>query len=206
MTANSEYGAFPLDPTDSVLGSNCTSARAGHKALVAQLFARNHTKLVKDVSMRIGSWEDSKDIAADAFSALLALERPGSVSFFGPYLYRTARNLAANHLKRRTIQRRKEHLLRNETPSYVASLESAFATQERIAILQRAVEKLPPVIRMAVTHRIWDGLTYEEIVARFAAKGINLTERTVRRYVAQAFYFCRQEVLAAENPPRERNP
>jgi RNA polymerase sigma factor (sigma-70 family) len=206
MTANSEYGALPFGLSDPVPGSTSTLPPASHTAQVAQLFTQEYTKLVKGVSKRIGSWEEAKDIVADAFIALLALKRPGSVSFPAPYLHRTARNLAANHLKRLTIQRRMEHLLRNGMPSYASSPESVFAAQERIAILQRALEKLPPVILMAVTHRIWDELPYEAIVARFAAKEIDVTERTVRRYVEQAFCFCLQEILAAENPRRESNP
>lgn len=69
---------------------------------------------------------------------------------------------------------------------------------ERSEILQRAIGGLRPLCRMALILRVWDELPYEAIVARFAANGVNLTERTIRQYVAQGMECCRKAILDAE--------
>src|SRR3981189_1973379 len=62
-----------------------------HADRMADLFDRYHKKLVKTLAARTRSWDEARDIAAQAFTDVLALERPGSVDFFASYLYRTAR-------------------------------------------------------------------------------------------------------------------
>ena len=55
---------------------------------------------------------------------------------------------------------------------------------------------------MAFVLRVWDELTYDEIVRRFADIGVEITVRTAQRYVAAAFEECRRSILAAESSPR----
>jgi RNA polymerase sigma factor (sigma-70 family) len=181
-----------------------------HEAYVARigsLYQRQHEKLVRFLASRAGSREEAKDIAAEAFATLLA-QRPDSVRFPQRYLYRTARNLAADYLRRRSAHRRKHHLVEYEPLASSPSPEPLLTEDERSSILQRSIMNLPPRIRMAVVLRIWDQLPYDEIVTRVAGKGVKLTERTIRRYIQQALARCRHEILASENPrlekPREK--
>jgi hypothetical protein len=48
--------------------------------------------------------------------------------------------------------------------------------------------------------RIFHGLSYGEIIDRFAAEGVQLTERTARRHLTFAYQHIRREIVAAENP------
>jgi hypothetical protein len=56
---------------------------------------------------------------------------------------------------------------------------------------------------MAVVLRIWDELPDDEIVACFGEKGVQLSERTVRRHIASGFEMIRRQLIAAENPGLE---
>ena len=78
-----------------------TLTNEAHVAQIEHLYQRQHEKLVRFLANRAESREEARDIAAEAFASLLA-QRPDSVRFPKSYLYRTARNLAADHLRRRS--------------------------------------------------------------------------------------------------------
>lgn len=183
-TCKSSEGAIPLS----------VGSRDGEP--IADLFKQYHGKLVKSLVARTGSWEEARDIASQAFAEVLA-QRSGTVSFLGPYLYRTARNIAINRLAHEAMRQRKTPIV-GYNPEEPPSPEPVWAEREQLVVLQRAVEELAPRLRMAFVLRIWDELPYEEIAARFAAMGIKLNIRTLQRYVAQAFDHCREAVLSAE--------
>jgi RNA polymerase sigma factor (sigma-70 family) len=168
-----------------------------HEDRVAELFTKYYAKLVKSLVARTRSWDEARDIASQAFVEILS-QRPGTVNFLSAYLYRTAKNLAIN--------RRTHEVMRNEKRSLVGyeqetrfSAEYSWADEEHAAVLRQAVASLSPRIRMAFVLRIWDELTYDEIVRRFADSGVELTVRTAQRYVAAGFEACRRSILAADS-------
>ena len=157
---------------------------------------------MKSLVARTGSWEEARDIASQAFAEVLA-RRPGAVSFLGAYLYRTARNLALNRLTHKAMCRRKEPVLSYE-PDSQPSPELVEAEEERLAVLKRALATLPPRLHRVLVLRVWDELSCEEIASRFQTFGIQLTARTVQRYLAEGLERCRQAIAAAESPVRRR--
>lgn len=176
----------PPEPSES--GGSKESSQPDDQAW-AGLFAQHYTKLVKSLVARTRSWDEARDIASQAFVEVLT-QRPGSVSFLGPYLYRTARNLALNRLNHRAMLLRKESIVCSY-PAEQISPESEWAQHERIAVLHRAVGALAPRLRMAIILRIWDELSYEEIAQRFAELGVQINVRTLQRYMAEALKQCR---------------
>jgi RNA polymerase sigma factor (sigma-70 family) len=166
---------------------------------IAALFARYHGKLVKSLVARTRSWEEARDIASQAFVEVLS-QQPGTVNFLGSYLYRTARNLAINRLTHEAVRKCKEPIIGYE-PELHPSPEPMWVQNEQWAVLRRTIGELSPRLRMALVLRIWDELSYDEIVARFAAAGVKLSTRTVQRYIAESFEHCRRAILMAENPP-----
>jgi RNA polymerase sigma factor (sigma-70 family) len=206
MATQSETDTVRVDPLESAPESVASPPLgAAHKQRIALLFAEYHRKLEKYIWNKTGSREEAQDIASQAFTELLA-RNPGSVGFFERYLYRVARNLATDHLKHQSMRLRKQYLIHDETGGTSPSPESVLVDVERDINLGRAIEGLPPRVLMVFVLRILDGLPYDEIVARFAASGVQLTERTIRRYLERAFVACRREILAAESPDREKHP
>src|SRR5690349_19958811 len=98
-------GAAALVPSGSEYGDS-----------IANRFTRYHAKLVKSLVARTRSWEEACYIASQAFLEVLA-QRPGTVSFLGPYLYRTARNRAMNRLTHEAMRKRKESIVGYEPGS-----------------------------------------------------------------------------------------
>jgi RNA polymerase sigma factor (sigma-70 family) len=168
-----------------------------HEDRVAELFTRYYAKLVKSLVARTRSWDEARDIASQAFVEILS-QRPGAVNFMSAYLYRTAKNIAINRLTHEVMRNEKRSLVGYD-PETRVSLEHLRDDEEHAALLRRAVASLAPRIRMAFVLRIWDELTYDEIVDRFADIGVELTVRTAQRYVAAAFEECRHAILGTEN-------
>jgi RNA polymerase sigma factor (sigma-70 family) len=173
-------------------------------AEINALFVEYHSKLVKCLVARTGSWEEARDIASQAFAEVLA-QRSGAVSFLGAYLYRTARNLALNWLTHRAMCKRKEPVLGYQPDSH-PSPELLEVEEERLALLKRAIATLPPRLQRVLVLRLWDDLSCDEIASEFQTIGVRLTARTVQRYLADGLERCRQAIAAAETPPRGEAP
>jgi RNA polymerase sigma-70 factor (ECF subfamily) len=171
-----------------------------HEDRVAELFTKYYAKLVKSLAARTRSRDEARDIASQAFVEILS-QRPGTVNFLSAYLYRTAKNLAINRRTHEAMRHEKRFMVGYE-PETQFSPESQWAGEEHAPVLRRAVAALSPRIRMAFVLRVWDELTYDEIVRRFADIGVELTARTAQRYVAAAFEECRRSILAVESSPR----
>jgi RNA polymerase sigma factor (sigma-70 family) len=172
-----------------------------HDDRVAELFTKYYAKLVKSLVARTRSWDEARDIASQALVEILS-QRPGTVNFLSAYLYRTAKNLAINRLNHEVMRNQKRGIVGYE-PETRFSPEYLRADEEHAAVLRRTVASLSPRVRMAFVLRIWDELSYDEIVRRFADGGVDLTVRTAQRYVAAAFEECRRSILAADRAPRE---
>jgi RNA polymerase sigma factor (sigma-70 family) len=183
------------------ISSAGTPRHERHEDRVAELFTKYYAKLVKSLVAHTRSWDEARDIASQAFVEILS-QRPGTVNFLSAYLYRTAKNLAINRLTHEAMRHGKRFIVGYE-PETRFLPESQWAGEEHTTILRRAVAALSPRIRMAFVLRVWDELTYDEIVRRFADIGVELTVRTAQRYVATAFEECRRSILAAESSPRQ---
>lgn len=165
---------------------------------VGALFEQYHTKLVKALLPQTRSREEAQDIAAQAFSQLLALDQPGKVSFLRAYLYRTAGNILTSQWRARAIRRRDEAVVGYEPVQSDGRPEPQWSEIERVQLLRSSVDRLPARCHNVLVLRIWYELTYEEIVERLAKSGVSVTTRTVERDFAFALEFCRREIEAAE--------
>jgi RNA polymerase sigma factor (sigma-70 family) len=182
-----------------------------HARRVAALFESEHDKVVHYMVAQTRSWPEARDVVAQAFKQLLELDPP-AVSHLRAYVYKVARNIAANRAKARAIHQRLDKVAVHELPRTSPSPEPDLLEQQqvqheeqRLLRLRWAIDRLPPRCRMAVELRMWDNLSYAEILGQFAMKGVIVNERTVRRWIVYAFEFCRQEILRAEESLEEKS-
>ena len=188
----SEAPAKPVAPSVS---------DAGHSENVAGLFQKSYARLVQKIFARTGSRALAQDIAAEAFAEVLS-QRPGAVNFLGAYLFRAAENIATNWLTHESMRGRRDPIAGYD-PIPHAPTESLLSAKEK-ALVERAVQALPARLRTALLYRVWDDLSYEEIVQRFSAIGVQVSVRTVQRYVAEAITCCRYFVRETEQSTGRR--
>lgn len=149
----------------------------GDKKAFDILVQKYQFKLTKLISRYVHDPSEVMDVAQEAFlKAYRALPGFRGESAFYTWLYRIGVNTAKNHL---ISQGRKPPNvdIDAEDASYIEGESELkdYATPERLLVrdeiektVHNAIEKLPEDLRVAITLRELDGLSYEEIAERMA--------------------------------------
>lgn len=148
-------------------------AQAGEKAAFAILVAKYQNKVARLISTLVSDPSEVEDVTQDTFiKAYRSLATFRGDSAFYTWLYRVAINCGKNYLirqSRRGIRKSEfdpdavnadtveEKLRDNETPERILLSKQIGET------VDRALEGLPPELRIAITLREIEGLSYEEI-------------------------------------------
>ena len=195
LASGSEFESDQSRYRERVEGSGLSKAHADR---ISDLFREEYARLVHYMVARTGSWPEARDIAAQAFAQVLEVRDPETVSFLKAYVYRAARNLAIDRAKIGTNRQRLHEIMRHEFAGTTPSPEPLLIHEERLEILERAVQALRPTRRSVLMFRLWDDLSYAEIESRLAADGIVVNERTLNRWYADALKDVRHALLEAE--------
>lgn len=162
------------------------SAPAPSDVTAQSLYAEHHGWLRQWLHRRLGCAHNAADLAQDTFVRVLlrpqvlpTLREPRA------YLTTLAKGVVNEHWRRLGLER-----------AYLDTLAAlpeplALSPEERLLLLQTLheidtmLDGLPPKAREAFLLSQLDGMTYEQIGAR-----LGVHERTVKRYMAQAFERC----------------
>jgi RNA polymerase sigma-70 factor (ECF subfamily) len=129
-------------------------------------------RVVAVISRYVRDPDEALDVAQETFiKAYRALERFRGESAFYTWIFRIAVNAAKNHLVSRGRRppdadvdvTDAEHFEGGSWLHEVANPENQMFRDELEAAVHRALAKLPDELRMAITLREFDGLSYEEI-------------------------------------------
>jgi RNA polymerase sigma factor (sigma-70 family) len=151
-----------------------------------RLFREHNAALLRFVAARLGSEQEAKEIAQEAYVRLLRLDHPETISYLRAFLFKTAANLAVDRLRARTRQPPMRSMEESEFAVFHLSPDRQIEGEQSIAILRGALAELPEKCRRAfVLHRL-DGLSRQEIGAR-----LGIRERMVRLYLARALEHLR---------------
>lgn len=144
----------------------------GDKKSFDLLVLKYQNRIIKLVSRYVREPSDAMDIAQDAFiKAYRALPNFRGDSAFYTWLYRIAINTAKNHLVSLSRRPAEAHLENSDGEQMdVEELQKDIATPENLLLADEikqtildAMNKLPEDLRVAITLREVEGLTYEEI-------------------------------------------
>lgn len=160
---------------------------------LAEICREHHSNLVRFLSARTGSAEDAKEIVQETYARMLTLERPETFSLRPGYLWRTAVNLAMDRWRERGQRERFRRSARALETQLECSAESTVASRERLAIVTRAIEDLPPRCLEAFVLHVLDGLRFNEVAQR-----MRISEQMGRRHVARALEYLQFRLDAAD--------
>jgi RNA polymerase sigma-70 factor (ECF subfamily) len=144
---------------------------AGQTESFGQLVVRYQDRLYNSLTTMLGSVEDARDVAQDAFiSAFEKLETFRGSSAFYSWLFRIALNGSINrHRKQRstaTIEAARENSgLEPPDPHPEAHPAFALERSERQALVQAALAELPADYRTVLVLKELEDMKYEEIAA-----------------------------------------
>jgi RNA polymerase sigma-70 factor (ECF subfamily) len=176
----------PVAPDSSTLSSPVTDAPENHARSIERLFREHNDSLLQFLSARLGSHQEAKEIAQEAYVRLLKLDTPGAVSYLRAFLFKTASNLAVDRLRTRSYRERPTSLEFFERLPDATTPERDVSGRQEMQLLLRLIEQLPPRARYAFIQNKFYGLDVETI-----AKDMGITKRMVRVHIVRALIHCR---------------
>lgn len=166
---------------------------------LAEIARNHHSALVRFLALRTGSVEDAKEIVQEAYAKVLALDRPGTISFLVGYLWRIAANLAIDRARQLVTRARLGDVALQPARACVPSAESVVESRQRLAIVERAIAELPPRCREAFLLRVVEGQRFAQI-----GRDMGITERMAKVHVARAMEYLQHCLDHAGTPRRRR--
>lgn len=159
------------------------SDRYGH---IRTLYLDHHGWLRERLQRRLGCLGQAADLAQDTFVRLLAregeLERLREPRAF---LATVAQGLLANHWRRQALERAYLEALAARPQAVQPSPEAQALILETLTELDALLDRLPGRVRQAFLLAQLEGLTYVVIAER-----LGVSERMVKKYMAQAMLHC----------------
>jgi RNA polymerase sigma factor (sigma-70 family) len=155
-------------------------------ARIERLFREHNEALIRFLLARLGSYQEARDVAQEAYVRLLNLDEPEAVGYLRSFLFRTAANLAVDHLRRGVTHSRALELPLFKEFADIRTPERQVAGTQAVERLQRILDAMPRQCREAFILNRFDGLD----VAAIGQK-LGLSERMVQKYIARALLFCR---------------
>src|SRR5580704_6027662 len=124
--------------TDRV-GDPPADQEASRAQVVERLFREHNEALIRFLRGRVGSHNEAREVAQEAYVRLLSLDEPGAVSYLRAFLFKTAANIA--------IDRRRRHVHFDRVADQ--SLFGEFAenrTPERQVAAEQTLQRLEKLI------------------------------------------------------------
>jgi RNA polymerase sigma factor (sigma-70 family) len=156
---------------------------------IGRLFLAHQREILTYLTTRLQDRETAADLVQDTFLRYAEQAHGAqagevaSVTYERAYLYRTAHNLAVDHL-RRAARRRTESMPHGALADRAddrPSPEEVFAARERLERLRRAITELPRRTQQVFMLNRLEGFTYPEVARR-----LGLSESSVQKHLALA--------------------
>ncbi len=178
------------------------------RRILERLYRAHHRRLIGRLAQRLPNPGDAEEVAQEAYLRCLAREAPSEASevrSWLSYLFRVARNLAIDRMRREAMTRDKLDLLAGDSARSqkerrrpgvhrAAPLSLVEPVSERmidargeLVALAAAINDLEPRIRQAFIWHRFHGLAYAEIARRL---GVSVS--SVEKYIMTALLACRQ--------------
>lgn len=152
------------------------------------LYAHHHSWLYNWLRRSMGCSHTAADLAQDTFMRILArretvaqppLQEPRA------YLWAIAKGLVVDHLRRRSLEQAYLEALAHLPETCSISPEEQEILLQTLHRIDALLDQLPAQVRQAFILSQIHGLTYAEI-----AQQMNLSLRTIKRYMQQGFAQC----------------
>ena len=161
--------ALPLSPADQDVHWMQRVAEGDMEALQA-LIEAHQTRVVGTVAKMLGDDVDSEDIAQQVFIRVWkSADRYQPTAKFTTWLFKIARNLVFNELRRRKrhpvtpLQHEEEEHFFQPADSGGRPPDASLLDSELNDAIQMAIDALPETQRMAIVLRRYEEMPYEEI-------------------------------------------
>ncbi|GAA3576853.1 MULTISPECIES: sigma-70 family RNA polymerase sigma factor [Marinobacter] len=152
------------------------------------LYTGHHDWLQRWLSRQTGCSEMAADLAQETFLRVIHKQQKDqcfSISYPRRYLRMAANSLMIDLFRRRAVEQAYQEALAQRADTCTLPLEEREIILETLQRLDRLLGQLPGPVRQAFLLSRLEGLTYAEI-----GDQLKVSERTVKRYMQQAFVLC----------------
>ncbi len=158
---------------------------------VSQLFRKYQLEISNTIYKRLGSKEEADDLTQETFERYSSASGRMLIRNPRAFLYRIAKNLIVDHLRRITSKNRVIIQCDNqiETPDLKPSIEQELIVKSEYIQLKKAIGKLPPKCRKVFILRKIEGLSYAQI-----AENMDISIGAVEKHVIRGLKACRFEL------------
>ncbi len=194
---NDTYSHSHLVPACHPGGVSANFILSTHAVLQQQisvLYQDHHGWLLHWLHRKLGDRSCAQDIAHDTFARVWTRSgREGLEQLAEPRAYLTtiARRLAVNYFERQALERHYLDTLASLPEAVAPSPEERALHLEALHELDALLDQLPSKARAAFLMSQLDGMSYELIAVQ-----LEVSVRTVTRYMAQGFRQCLTLILA----------
>lgn len=157
---------------------------------IESVYLNHQSELQQHLARIVDCPEIAAELVQECFIIFSRETQKQTIEHPRGFLFRTARNLAYDHIKHRKVS---EKYLNNADPTLSFSEETPSAehltlVDEKLAIFSTIIEGLPERAREAfILNRVY-GMTYAEIAAQ-----MNISDSGVEKLLARALLHCRQQ-------------
>lgn len=153
------------------------------------VYQQNFDWLIALIHHRVKTIDLAQDLAQDTFERLL--RRPTHVlsqeqDKLRAYLSTIAKGLVVDNWRRHEIEQR--FLQQLAVQQVILEESEQLVLLDNLYIIDQLVRQLNPKIRLSFIYVHVYGMTYKEVACQ-----LNLTERTIKNYMAQAMLHCLQQ-------------
>lgn len=186
---NRNYGnglrSTPRPRAVPIQESTSTAGNADNASLLEAFL--NCRQVLSRFIGRVVAPGDIEDIVQETFIRSMQAGVARRIDHPKAFMFRTARNLAFNHVQRldNKVRPHMVDFLDEDAQPATETLEAQFESQERFSYFCRAINKLPVKCRHAFILRKVYGLTQKEV-----AKFLEMTEGNVEKHVSRGLTRC----------------
>ncbi|QHF03478.1 sigma-70 family RNA polymerase sigma factor [Pseudomonas asturiensis] len=163
-----------------------TDAATSAQRTLHALYRDHHSWLESWLRRRLGNAWDAADLSHDTFVRVLASsQQVADLHEPRAYLLTVGRRLLSNFYTRRSVEQAYLDALAQLPEESVPSPEQRWLLLETLHALDELLDGLSSAVRRAFLLSQLEGLGYREIAER-----LHVSERTIKRYMAQAYEHC----------------
>ncbi len=156
---------------------------------ISELYKLHYQELVSHLLRMVKCTETAQDIVQECYLILANTSAVVSIDHPRGFLYRTASNLAIDHLRHNKVVERFADSEQLIDESELASVETEISKTQWRTLLHQTIDELPPRCRDAfILHKI-RGFSYREV-----AQLLDISESAVEKHIIKGLMHCRNRL------------
>lgn len=163
---------------------------SGDRKAFSTLYQRHLSELYNYIYLFTKSRESSEEIVQDIFVKIWEKkEHLQYITSFKPYLYKSAKNLLLDEIRRNAVKAKAVNALKPDSEDSNERTDEALIYKQHMKIAEEAIAMLPEKRRAIFLMRTREELSLDEIAAK-----LNISKSVVKKQLYAGISFVRQHM------------